>query len=131
MLDLGAESTRPGAARVTEDEERRRLLPVIRAIRSGSGDAAVWGPTCVLSVDTTRAALAEDAIAQGADMINDISGGAFDGAMHATAARLHVPYVIMHTRGTPQTMGSLAKYDGDAPTVAVCAEVCACRSTLG
>ena len=124
VLDLGAESTRPGAARVTEEEERSRLLPVIKAIRSGVGEAAGWGKTIVLSIDTTRSTIAKLSIEAGADVINDISGGTFDDKMISTAKSLAVPLVLMHTRGTPQTMQSLAKYDN--PTETVCDELSVC-----
>ena len=126
VIDLGAESTRPGAERVTEEEEMRRLLPVIRAIReagatssahgvqTATGDGAGargWGSSIVLSVDTTRASVAAAAVAAGADIINDISGGTFDDQMIRTAADLDVPLVLMHTRGTPKTMRGMTTYD--------------------
>ena len=139
LVDLGAESTRPGAERVTEHEEMRRLLPVIRAIRdAGKDDAAAtagavggaaggsaggWGKRVVLSVDTTRASVAAAAVAAGADIINDISGGTFDEGMVQTMATLGVPYIAMHTRGTPKTMRSLASYPGGQVTSIVCDEL--------
>src|SRR6185369_17727604 len=82
-LDLGAESTRPGAAPVPEDEELRRLLPVRRAVRT-----AVRVP---LSVDTSKAAVAEAAIAEGADVVNDVTAGRADPAMFSSCARASVP----------------------------------------
>eukprot|EP00037_Helgoeca_nana_P019032 m.184219 g.184219 ORF g.184219 m.184219 type:complete len:757 (-) comp24687_c0_seq1:40-2310(-) len=126
VLDLGAESTRPGAERVTEEEEMRRLLPVIQAIRAAAGASASWGAKVVISVDTSRSKVAAAAIGAGADIINDISGGTFDAAMVPTAARLGVPIVLMHTRGTPKTMQSLADYDGDQVCGVVCDELFAC-----
>lgn len=123
VLDLGAESTRPGAERVSEEEEARRLLPVIRAIRAAPPPL---GAAVVLSVDTTRAGVAAAAIAAGADVINDISGGTFDGDMIATAARLGVPLILMHTRGTPKTMRDLATYPEDKLCEVVCEELAAC-----
>lgn len=126
VLDLGAESTRPGAERVTEHEEMQRLIPVITAIRGASGDAAEWGKSVVISVDTTRASVADAAITAGADLINDISGGTFDDTMIDTAARLKVPIILMHTRGSPATMRSLAMYEGDEVCGVVCDELFAC-----
>jgi len=124
VLDVGAESTRPGADRVSAEEELRRLIPVIKAIRSarggdkaGGGEAGDveagggWADRLVLSVDTTRAHVAEVAVEAGADIINDISGGTFDPLMIPTVARLQVPYVLMHTRGLPNEMMSKARYD--------------------
>lgn len=122
VLDLGAESTRPGAERVSEEEEKRRLLPVVRAIRR----AGEWGARVVLSIDTTRAGVAEAAIAAGADIINDISGGNFDEKMIETAATFGCPLILMHTRGTPQTMRSLANYPDGQLTDIVCDELGAC-----
>jgi len=96
MLDLGAESTRPGATPVPREEELRRLLPVLRAVR-----AAVRVP---LSVDTTKAAVAEAAIGEGADVVNDVSAGRADAAMLSSCAGAGVPIVLMHMQGTPATM---------------------------
>src|SRR5919198_885963 len=96
MLDVGAESTRPGAPPVPADEERRRLLPVLRAVR-----AAVRVP---LSVDTTKAAIARLALDEGADLVNDVSAGRFDPALLPLCAEQGVPVVLMHMQGTPVTM---------------------------
>ena len=103
MLDLGAESTRPGASPVPLEEELRRLLPVLRAVR-----AAVRVP---LSVDTTKAGVAEAAIAEGADLVNDVSAGRGDAAMFASCAAAGVPIVLMHMQGTPATMQAEPRYD--------------------
>jgi len=103
MLDLGAESTRPGAAPVPVEEELRRLLPVLRAVR-----AAVRVP---LSVDTTKAAVAAAAIAEGADVVNDVSAGRADPAMFASCAGAGVPIVLMHMKGSPATMQAEARYE--------------------
>jgi len=103
MLDLGAESTRPGAAPVPADEELRRLLPVLRAVR-----AAVRVP---LSVDTTKAAVAAAAIAEGADVVNDVSAGQADPGMFASCAGAGVPIVLMHMKGSPATMQAEARYE--------------------
>jgi len=102
MLDLGAESTRPGASPVPLDEELRRLLPVLRAVR-----AAVAVP---LSVDTTKAEVARAAIAEGADVVNDVSAGRHDPAMFASCAAAGVPIVLMHMQGTPATMQAAPRY---------------------
>lgn len=98
IIDLGAYSSRPGADDVSPDEEGRRLRMALEAIRSVSADVPV-------SVDTFRASLAEKAVTEwGADIINDISGGSLDPAMFDTVARLNVPYILMHMRGTPADM---------------------------
>lgn len=103
ILDLGAFSTRPGAADVSSEEEINRLRPVVKAILKEF-------PETVLSIDTFRSEVAEMTIDEGAAMINDISGGTLDRYMFDTIARLQVPYILMHTRGTPQTMQSLTDY---------------------
>ena len=103
IIDCGAYSSRPGAADVSEAEEMDRLSVALRAIRSVAPDIPV-------SVDTFRASVARHAVACGADIINDISGGELDPAMFATVAELGVPYILMHMRGTPQTMQSLCDY---------------------
>lgn len=103
-LDLGAYSTRPGADDVTPAEEIERLRTGMRAIRSVAPDA-------IVSIDTFRADVALQAVEElGADMINDISGGLLDDDMPSTIAKLKVPYVLMHTRGTPATMQQLTDY---------------------
>ena len=107
VLDLGAESTRPGADRISEEEELARLIPAIRAIR-GSGIGGL--ERVLISADTSRASVAASAIAAGADVINDISGGLFDEAMLRTVAQLYVPLVLMHTRGLPSEMMGRAEY---------------------
>jgi dihydropteroate synthase len=105
-LDVGGYSSRPGADDIAPAEELRRLLPAIEALRREF-------PAAFLSVDTFRAAVAVEAVAAGADMVNDIGGGTLDADMLATVARLRVPYCLMHLRGTPQTMRSLTHYDED------------------
>ncbi len=104
MLDIGAYSSRPGAADISPIEEESRLLPVIRAIRKEF-------PLAILSIDTFRASVAEAAVTEGAHIINDISGGELDPGMFSTIARLNVPYILMHMKGTPQTMNTMAHYD--------------------
>lgn len=103
IIDMGAYSTRPGAADVKPEAERIALIESIEVIKSKF-------PSALVSVDTFRAKIARDAIAAGADMINDVGGGELDPAMFETAAGLGVPYVLMHNRGTPQTMKSKAVY---------------------
>lgn len=103
MIDVGGYSSRPGADEVNAAEETERVCRGIEAVRSLSADIPV-------SVDTFRADVAEAAVAAGANIINDISGGTADEAMLATVARLKTPYVLMHMRGTPQTMQQLTDY---------------------
>jgi len=104
FLDIGAYSSRPGARDISVDEENDRLIPVVETITTAF-------PEAVLSIDTFRAPVAEAAIKAGAHIINDISGGQLDEEMFATVARLRVPYILMHMKGTPQTMTQLAQYD--------------------
>lgn len=104
IIDLGGYSSRPGADTVTAEEELARLVPAIAAIRERFPDIPV-------SVDTFRADVARECIAQGADIINDIGGGDLDPEMFSTIADLRVPYILMHMRGTPATMQSLTDYD--------------------
>ncbi len=104
MIDIGAVSTRPGASDVSLEEEINRLLPAARTIRKNFPDA-------ILSVDTFRADVAERIVGETGDcIINDISGGTLDGKMFETAARLRVPYVLMHLQGTPRTMQKNPSY---------------------
>lgn len=102
IVDVGGESTRPGASRISPDEELSRVLPVI----SGLGEAGV-----PVSVDTMRASTAEAAVLAGACLVNDVSGGLADPEMHAAVARMTVPYVVMHWRGHSDRMADLAHYD--------------------
>lgn len=105
MLDVGAYSSRSGANDVPEEEEGRRLCLALSVIRDAVGS------DIPVSVDTFRAAVAEKCISQwGADIVNDISGGALDPAMFETVASLRCPYILMHMRGTPATMQSLCEY---------------------
>ena len=106
ILDLGGYSSRPGAEHISADEEKRRLLPAVEAVHRAF-------PEAFLSVDTFRADVATEAVAAGADILNDISGGTLDADMLPTAGRLGVPYILMHMRGTPQTMTQHAHYEGD------------------
>ncbi|MBM9466311.1 dihydropteroate synthase [Nakamurella leprariae] len=102
LIDVGGESTRPGAPRVPETEELDRVLPVIGAL-------AAAGVRC--SVDTTRAAVAVRAVQAGAVVINDVSGGLADPEMASAVADLGVPWILMHWRGHSSTMQALARYD--------------------
>jgi dihydropteroate synthase len=101
IIDIGGESTRPGADRVSEAEELKRTIPVITEL-------AKHGVT--ISIDTMRASTAEAAIKAGAAIINDVSGGLSDSQMLQTAARLNVPYIAMHWRGQSKDMNSKAIY---------------------
>ncbi|WBA40874.1 dihydropteroate synthase [Hymenobacter canadensis] len=106
VLDLGGYSSRPGAEHISEDEEKRRLMPAVAAVHRAF-------PEALLSVDTFRAGVAAEAVAAGAAILNDISGGTLDADMLPTAGRLGVPYILMHLRGTPQTMTQHTHYEGD------------------
>lgn len=102
IIDVGGVSTRPGSVEISLEEELERVLSVLQLLRSHISTP--------ISVDTTRAAVAKAAVAAGADIINDISGGTFDPEMLPTVASLGVPIVLMHIRGTPQTMQQLTDY---------------------
>ncbi|MFP4692235.1 MAG: dihydropteroate synthase [Halothece sp.] len=102
ILDVGGQSTRPGAKTISPEAELERVIPVIKAIRKHLN--------CPISVDTTRAAIAQRAIDAGADLVNDISGGTFDPEMLPTVAELEVPMILMHIRGTPETMQQMTDY---------------------
>ena len=104
LLDVGGESTRPGARRVDPAEEQNRVLPVIREL-AGSG--------VVVSVDTIHAATAAAAIEAGAVIVNDVSGGLADPAMAGVLADAGVVYICQHWRGDPRTMDGLTDYGGD------------------
>ncbi len=104
FIDVGAYSSKPNADYVSEQEEMRRLIPVVKLLVSEF-------PEIILSIDTFRSQVAEKAIEAGAAMINDISAGNLDEGMMETIAKLQVPYIMMHMRGTPKTMQSLTQYD--------------------
>ena len=115
IIDVGGESTRPGAQRVDIDTEIPRVLPVVRALLAdgaGSADGAGASGSAIVSVDTIHAATAEAAIDAGAHIINDVSGGLADPAMHDLIARTGVVYVCQHWRGDPETMDRLTDYPG-------------------
>ena len=96
IIDIGGQSTRPGAVQISLEEELERVLSVIEVLRKEI--------PIPISVDTTRASVAFSAVNAGADLVNDISGGTFDNEMLATVAQLDMPIVLMHLRGNPQTM---------------------------
>ena len=102
IIDIGGESTKPGADRVSLDEELTRVIPVVHALAKTGAK---------VSVDTMRAETAALAVAAGASIVNDVSGGLSDPAMHATVAALKVQYICMHWRGQSKDMDSLAVYD--------------------
>ncbi|MFE3630840.1 dihydropteroate synthase [Streptomyces goshikiensis] len=102
LVDVGGESTRPGAPRVDEEEELRRVVPVVRGLASEG---------VVVSVDTMRASVAAQAVAAGAALVNDVSGGLADPGMIPAVAAAEVPFVVMHWRGFSANMNSLAVYD--------------------
>jgi dihydropteroate synthase len=101
IIDVGGESTRPGADRVSEEEEQARVLPVIRALAENKVD---------ISIDTMRASTARLAVEAGATIVNDVSGGAADPDMFATVAELGCKYTLMHWRGHSKDMNTKAVY---------------------
>ncbi|MFE4261644.1 dihydropteroate synthase [Streptomyces sp. NPDC056883] len=102
LVDVGGESTRPGASRVDEEEELRRVVPVVRGLASEG---------VVVSVDTMRASVAARAVAAGATLVNDVSGGLADPDMIPAVAAAEVPFVVMHWRGFSDGMNRLAVYE--------------------
>ncbi len=105
IIDIGAYSSRPGADHVSEEEELKRLIRALKIIRKKL-------PDVIISVDTFRSAIAGYVVKEfNVDIINDISGGNFDDEMFDTIARLQVPYVLMHMKGTPQNMQDNPYYD--------------------
>ncbi len=104
IIDVGGYSTRPGATEISEEEELDRVVPVITDLKKAH-------PKTIISVDTFRSKVAEKAVAAGASIINDVSGGALDKRMFEVVADLKTPYVLMHMRGTPATMQSLNTYN--------------------
>ena len=104
FIDVGAYSSRPNADNISEDEELKRIIPVIDLILKNF-------PEALISVDTFRSNIAIQCIEAGASLINDISAGKMDNKMMQTIADLQVPYVMMHMKGTPQTMQQYTNYD--------------------
>ena len=104
FIDLGGYSSKPGAEFVSEAEELNRVVPIVKVLVEKF-------PDILLSIDTFRSEVAKQAIENGAALINDISAGLLDENMLETIAKLQVPYIMMHMKGTPKTMQSFAKYD--------------------
>lgn len=104
FIDVGGYSTRPGAAEVSPEAERARVVPIIEAMRKR------FGSEVLISIDTFRSSVARAAVEAGASLVNDIAAGDLDPAMPDTVAALKVPYIIMHMRGTPQTMATQTHY---------------------
>ncbi len=103
FIDVGAASSKPSSAVVTEDDELLRIIPMVESLLKNF-------PEILLSIDTFRSKVARKCVNRGAAIINDISAGLLDEAMLATVANLKVPYIMMHMRGTPQTMKTFAQY---------------------
>ncbi|MEO0902847.1 MAG: dihydropteroate synthase [Bacteroidota bacterium] len=104
FVDLGAYSSRPGANHVPEDEEKKRILPILELLLKHF-------PEAFFSIDTFRSSIASECLEVGAAMINDISAGNLDPEMFDVIARFQVPYILMHLKGTPQSMQEKAVYD--------------------
>lgn len=104
FIDIGAYSSRPNAEHVSEDEELKRVLPIIELAQKEF-------PEVLISIDTFRSEVAKQSINNGATLINDISAGHLDNNMLQTVANLQVPYIMMHMKGTPQTMQKHTQYD--------------------
>lgn len=107
FIDIGGHSTRPNAAAVAEEEEIKRAIPAVEAIMKAF-------PQCLISIDTFRANVAKLAVEAGAVMVNDVSGGLMDAKMYQTVAQMQVPYVLMHMRGTVDTMTQHTDYQNVA-----------------
>ena len=112
IIDIGAYSSRPGASIISVQEEIDRALPIIEYLKANF-------PDTVISIDTFRAEVARSAVQTGANIINDISGGDLDKDMFATVAALQVPYILMHMRGTPETMQQQTDYGDIVEDIAV------------
>lgn len=104
FIDIGAYSSKPNAEFVSEKEELNRIIPIIKAIINEF-------PKALLSIDTFRSSVAQECINNGATLINDISAGNLDEKMMEVVASNNVPYIMMHLRGTPQTMQSQTNYE--------------------
>ena len=103
FIDIGAQSTRPGAKEISEEKEVELLTPTIKAIKKTF-------PKAIISIDTWHSAVAEEMYNNGADIINDISGGMFDKAMFTTIAKIQLPYIVMHTGNRPDIMQNNPQY---------------------
>jgi dihydropteroate synthase len=104
FIDVGAYSSRPNAEHISEEEELNRIVPIVELLLKTF-------PEILLSIDTFRSRVAKACIESGAGIINDISAGKLDESMLQIVAKLHVPYIMMHMRGTPQNMQKLTHYD--------------------
>ena len=104
ILDIGGQSTRPGSELISADEEMDRVIPAIK-------DIAKINPGAVISIDTFYSKVAAAAVDAGASIVNDISAGSMDNKMIATVAEFKVPYILMHMKGTPQTMQQNTIYE--------------------
>lgn len=104
IIDIGAQSTRPNAALIPPEEEWNRMEKILKKIRKEF-------PMAIFSVDTFYGEVAAKAVSEGVDIVNDISGGTMDPAMFATMSKLKVPYILMHIKGTPQTMQTDPRYE--------------------
>jgi len=104
IIDIGAYSSRPNAEHISQEEELNRLLPLVEFIKKEY-------PNLLVSIDTFRAKVADECIQRGAELINDISGGQIEDELLEVIANKEVPYILMHMRGTPQTMQNLTHYD--------------------
>jgi len=111
IIDVGGESTRPGAEEVTIEEELQRVIPVIRSIRRESD--------VPISIDTRNSRVAKAAVEAGADIVNDVSGGTHDPEMLSVVSSLAVPMIMMHMRGNPQTMQTMTNYSEEEGGVVV------------
>ena len=104
IIDIGGQSTRPGTESVGVEEELKRVIPAIEMLSKYFSDA-------IISIDTYNSKVARQAVEAGASIVNDISGGSLDDQMFETVGKLHVPYICMHIKGTPQTMQKYAEYE--------------------
>ena len=104
FIDMGAYSSRPGAEKVTEDEELKRIVPIVQLVLKDF-------PEAIISIDTFRSNVAESCLKEGASIINDISAGILDGNMFKLVSKYKSPYIMMHMRGTPQTMHQQTHYE--------------------
>ena len=104
ILDIGGQSSRPGSERISEEEELARVISPVEALQKNF-------PEAFISIDTYRSRVAKEAVTAGASIINDISAGSMDAQMTRTAAALQVPYVLMHMKGTPETMHHAPQYE--------------------
>ncbi|MEE9429924.1 MAG: dihydropteroate synthase [Melioribacteraceae bacterium] len=103
IIDVGGESSRPGAKPISDDEELSRVIPIIEEV-------IIRKPKTIISIDTTKAKVAEAALKAGATIVNDISGGTFDRKMFEVVAKYKVPIIIMHIQGKPKTMQKAPTY---------------------